>query len=59
LLEAGATIDELAAITGLDCSSVSRRCDAARQNTGTDGKLLFAKELVEQRYGENIAESKA
>ena len=60
--EAGATIDELATITGLDCSSVSRRCDAGKRNkrnTITDRKLLFAKELVEQRYSENIAESKA
>jgi hypothetical protein len=55
--EAGATVHVLSEITGLDQSSVTRRCDTARQRLGSDTKMLYAKELIELEYIKNIAES--
>ena len=57
--EAGATVGELSDITGISSGSISRRCDAARQNVKTDNKVAYAKDLVENRYRENIAITKA
>ena len=57
--EAGARIAELANITGLDSSNVSRRYDAAKLSAVTDTKLAYAKTLVEHKYRERIAESQA
>jgi REP element-mobilizing transposase RayT len=49
---AGASISELAQVTALDNSSVSRRYEAAKQRILTDRKLAFAKVLVEKLYSE-------
>lgn len=57
--DAGANVTELSNITGLDSSTVSRRCDAANLNAKTDPKLAYAKERVEKEYRESIAESQA
>ncbi|MEQ1921926.1 MAG: transposase [Pyrinomonadaceae bacterium] len=57
--EAGASFTQLAEITGLDSSNVSRRYDAAKLGLDTDTKLAYAKTLMEQKYREKIAESQA
>lgn len=57
--DAGASVSELAGITGIDTSSVSRRYDAAKQNVTTDPKLAFAIECVLKEYGARIAETHA
>jgi hypothetical protein len=55
--EAGASIPQLASITSIDPSSVSRRCDSAKLSLTTNTKLAYAKLLVEQNYCAKIAES--
>ncbi len=57
--DAGATVTELADITGLDTSSVSRRYDIAKQKAETDSKLAYAIDQVSRIYDQNIAESNA
>lgn len=57
--EAGASSTQLAEITGLDSSNVSRRYDAAKLSVDADTKLAYAKILVENKYREKIAESQA
>ncbi len=41
---------------GIDTSTVSRRCDAARQRLANDSKLAYAKSEVERECA-RIAES--
>ena len=48
--EAGAKINAIAALVGLDTSTTSRRRDSARLALATDSKLAYAKELVERKY---------
>jgi hypothetical protein len=55
--EAGVTAQQLLEIVNLDRSSVTRRCDAARQRLRSDAQMLYAKELIEHEYKKNIAES--
>ncbi len=50
----GASFPQLANLTGLDPSTVSRRYEAAKRKTGTDTKLAYAKDLVAKKYRENI-----
>jgi hypothetical protein len=57
--ELGAGVAELSLIAGLDTSNISRRYDTARQKLKSDGKLAYAKDLVEQIYQAEIAESQA
>jgi hypothetical protein len=54
-LEAGASAQELSQITALDQSSVTRRCDNARQRVLSDTEMRYAKELIELEYVRNIA----
>ena len=50
--DAGASISELAQVTTLDNSSVSRRYEAAKHRILADRKLAFAKELVDRLYSQ-------
>ncbi len=53
--QTGASFPQLANLTGLDASTVSRRYEAAKRKARTDAKLAYAKDLVTKKYGENIA----
>jgi hypothetical protein len=55
--DAGAKVEELAKMTGLDPSSVSRRYDVARDRFRSDRKMSYAKALVEALYKEKAEES--
>ena len=55
--DAGATVTELGVLTGLDPSSVTRRCDAARIRSRRDSKFAYATDLATKQYQANIAKS--
>ena len=54
--DAGATVTQLADLAGLDVSTTSRRCDAARIGLQSDSKLSYAHALVKEKYDERIAD---
>ncbi len=50
------SVTDISDITGIDTSTVSRRCDAARQRLANDSKLAYPKSEVERECA-RIAES--
>jgi len=54
--DAGATVTQLADLTGLNVSTASRRYDAARMSLRTDSKLMYAHALVKEKYDKRIAD---
>ena len=52
--QTGASFPQLANLTGLDPSTVSRRYEAANRKARTDAKLAYAKDLVAKKYREKI-----
>jgi len=57
--ESGASITALSKIVGLDQSSSTRRCDAARTRFRTDIQFATTKDLIEEKYRARIAISHA
>ena len=57
--ESGTSITELSKIVGLDRSSTSRRCDAARTRCKTDIEFVATKDLIEEKYRARITISHA